>query len=193
MHRARLSEEASLEPLRHSIRLRQYLEETAGLGGVVTRMDVVFGERDRASDFDWTRPELYANAEASEHTHVFVIEVGHTLRSQRHVADRAVARPDDELMLDKIELHIERPETLRDRRGGQAPGTEVERHVPPVVLCRRKRQLRLADDLHPHVKRVVGLAPPGEWQRGGPGRRVMNHAPPCGSRRRCSGGGSCRS
>ena len=53
------------------------------------------------------------------------------------------------------------------RHGGgrQPPRRDVQDHVPPVVLDRRQRQPRLADDLGPHVQAAVGVAPGRERQR----------------------------
>src|SRR5258708_26347571 len=62
-------------------------------------------------------------------------------------------------MLDEIELDRERSRVARERARREAARRDLERNAPRMVEGRRMRQRDLADDLHPHVQRGVGVLP----------------------------------
>ena len=55
--------------------------------------------------------------------------------------------------------------SARHRRRAEPARGDVERDLPPVVLHRRERQARLADDLRPAVQRRVRVLPVRQRQR----------------------------
>src|SRR5262249_12938552 len=75
---------------------------------------------------------------------------------------------EQQAMRDEVEGYRERPLAVRHGRGGEPARGDIERDVPPVVLHRRQREPRLADDLGPHVQGRVRVLPLGERQ-GRPG------------------------
>ena len=55
-------------------------------------------------------------------------------------------------MIDEIEIDLEDAAAERNGRGRQAPGSNAERHLPPIVEERNERELHLTHDLGPHVE-----------------------------------------
>src|SRR5881628_2384307 len=74
----------------------------------------------------------------------------------------------------------------RDRYGiGEVTArANVQRHVPPVILMRGQGKPRLANDLRPHVERVVRVLPFRKQQLR-PHSRIKSH---CGAPPRLSAG-----
>src|SRR4029077_12649502 len=87
------------------------------------------------------------------------------------------------LMVHEVEIDLEAAVAMGDQTGGEAPGRDVERGVPPVVHQRRVGQTHLADDLGHELERVPGVLPGLEVQLG-PGRRWFGGAHACGPYRR---------
>src|SRR6185503_14177461 len=70
-----------------------------------------------------------------------------------------VRRLDHQPMLEKVERHGERSAFVREAPGPQTARCEVEGTPPAVVHRSRSCQRDLANDLHPHVQRGVGVLP----------------------------------
>src|SRR6185436_7134376 len=174
MHRARLAQGAPREALEDSIGVRQHPEGALGLAGLVRRVRPILGERDRMVHLHGHGPDLHGDPELAQQALVLPVEFGDRLGPQRRRPARAIARLEHEPVVDEVELDRERSQPVRHRGRRQPPRGQVQRDVPPMVLPGREREPRLADDLHPHVKRVVGRLPFGERQAGPRGfaRRV---------------------
>jgi hypothetical protein len=71
----------------------------------------------------------------------------------------AIARLNEQPMLDEVELDLEAAFAVWNRRSRQPARGDVERDVPRMIEPRRARQPDLADDLRHEVKRFVGIAP----------------------------------
>src|SRR5580704_7451690 len=62
-------------------------------------------------------------------------------------------------MIQKIELYLEIPGAIRNRRSRKPARGDIERHMPGMVEPGRERQPDLADDLGPQLQRRGGVAP----------------------------------
>jgi len=87
------------------------------------------------------------------------------------LAHRAVGDSHNQLVVDEIELDREPAGVVIQGPGDQPARTDLQRDTPRVIQWRRRLDGDLADDLRPHVQRLVSLAPFVEGERGP--RRVM--------------------
>ena len=159
MDRTALAEEPSAEFLQHPIGLNEGSPEPPRRVGVVGTVHVVFVERQRVRDLVRDRTDLQSNAERSQQVQVAAVEVRHGLRHERERFPLAVAGADEQPMIDKIEVDLERAFSVRNGRGPEPARRDVQDDLPPVVLHRREREPRLADDLRPELQGVAGLLP----------------------------------
>ena len=164
MRRARLPEEAPAEPLEDSVGVHQHPEEATSTRPVVRGVDAVLGKWNRVLRLDRHGPQLHGDAERAEQPQVVPIEVRDRLGPQWDLADRPVTRLHEESVVDEVELDLERARAVGHGSRRQSPRRDVKRNMPPVVLPGRQREPGLADDLHPHVERVVRIPPFGERQ-----------------------------
>src|SRR5438552_3223362 len=102
---------------------------------------------------------LHLNACCVEHCKQLMVESGNRFWREREGAVITVGSAKLQAMIHKVELDFESAIVVRNGRRGQAARIDVERAIPPVVLEWRKAKANLADDLHPHVKRVVSVLP----------------------------------
>src|SRR5579859_302252 len=98
--------------------------------------------------------------------HQLVVEIGHRARNERHGAYDALAGVKKELVVDKVKRDLKGIMPEGDRSGGHATRCNVERCVPPMIDVGMQFEFDLADDLHPHMDRAIGLLPLGERQSG---------------------------
>src|SRR5215475_13496611 len=75
----------------------------------------------------------------------------HRLRLKRNCTNPAVAGLDSQLMTDEVEIDLEGPSIIGNRRSGKPSGCNVKRHVPRVINPRTLSQANLTDDLGPHM------------------------------------------
>src|SRR5476649_2928968 len=68
------------------------------------------------------------------------------------------------MMIDEVEVDLECPDAVGDRRGRQPARGDVKRNMPGMVQPGRAHQTNLADDLAPQMQRRIGLAPRGGGQ-----------------------------
>ena len=106
------------------------------------------------------------------------VEAGDRARLERDLPAIAVGRPDDELVVDEVELDLEARAPVVHERRREAAGEHVQRYLPPVVDHRLEREADLADDLGPHVQRVARRAS----RR--PRRKLVMKSRACGPYRR---------
>jgi hypothetical protein len=62
------------------------------------------------------------------------IKVGHSLRSERHVAFSAIARRYTQHVVYKIKINLKDSCAIGDWRRGEAPRRHIKRNMPGVVL-----------------------------------------------------------
>src|SRR5207249_368899 len=150
--------------------------------GIVGTVHLVLVERQGIRHFVRNRPYLQSNAEGSQYVQVALVEGRHGLWHERKRSRLAVAGADEKSMFDEIEVDLEGAFTVRDGRGAEPARRDVQGDLPPVVLHRRKREPRLADDLRPQLQGVTGLLPRLQREEGprfsgtGP-HRVDRHTP----------------
>jgi hypothetical protein len=108
---------------------------------------------------------VHDDSQVTERPHDSLMEVGDALRYECDGPPVALARLDDELVIDEVEPYLEEPVAIWNRRRGQAARGEIQRDVPPVVRPWRQREADLTDHLHPHMKRRVCVGPCIQWQR----------------------------
>src|SRR5207245_3286642 len=174
MVRAALSQKALAELLEHVVGLDEDAPEAIGVLGIVRRVCLIGGKANRVLHFDGHGPERHPDREGFERLEIEAVELRHRARAQGDFMHGAVVRPEDELVLDEIELHVERPGPVRHGAGREPARGDVERHLPPMVLPPREGEAGFPDDLGPHVESRVRVPPLIERQRG-PGRSCVNN------------------
>src|SRR5207248_3189803 len=70
-----------------------------------------------------------------------------------------VALQNAQVVVDEIELDLERVRVVRNRQGGEPARGHVEGDVPGVVRPRRQREPDFAHNLSPHVQRRTSVFP----------------------------------
>ena len=90
----------------------------------------------------------------------FADRIGRRMRGASAICfDSPSAGVDVELVIDEVELDFESAGAVRDGRSGEPARGHIQRDIPPVIDQGRERHADLADDLSPHVQRVVGVLP----------------------------------
>jgi len=194
MDRAALPQKAPAELPEHIVGLDEDAPEAIGVLGIVRRVCVILRKTNRVLHFDGHGPELHPDREGFERLEIKAVELRDRARAQGDLVHGTVVRPEDELVLDEIELHVERPRPVRHRAGREAARRDVQRHLPPVVLPPREGEAGLPDDLRPHVERRARVPPLIERQRG-PGRSgpdVRRHGRAQGAPPASRGASRCR-
>jgi hypothetical protein len=90
-------------------RLQQDSPATLDRGSVVRCVHLVFVERRGVLEF--IRPAVDGDVDVhlGQQRHQLVVEGGHRTRPQRQRADLAVADADDQVVIDEVEIELERP------------------------------------------------------------------------------------
>ena len=162
MDGAALADETGTERLQHAVRLDEHAPEALGVLRVIGRMRAVLGERDGRIDLVGSRVDVDLQVELPEGLHHGVVERGDRACLEPDRATGALARLDEELVRDEVEVDLEGPCPVRDRRRGEPARRHVEGDVPRVIDPRGLGEAELAHDLRPHVERRIGLLPVGE-------------------------------
>ena len=124
-------------------------------------MHAVLVEANRIRNLHRHIPNLYVDSERLEQSEKLRMEIGHRARLEANAFRFAAGRGDVERVIDEVELNFKDALAVRNRRRRQAPGTDVERDLPPMIDARGQRQADLAHDLGPHVQRRVRIRPGG--------------------------------
>src|SRR5271165_261754 len=178
MHRAYLADKARAKLFEHGIDPYQNAPEAMRCLRVVRRVNLVFLEGNWIEDLTRRGPDTHIHAKLAERRHEAAIKLSYALRFQRERALATVARFDDQLVFDEIELNFHGALAVRHCRSRQAPGVHVERHIPPVVHQGTQFQANLADHLRPHVQGCESVLPAIKGQR----REKLRIARACGLR-----------
>jgi hypothetical protein len=125
-------------------------------------MRAILVERRRVGQLVRLLDDVDVEVERAERREDLVVEVGDGHGPHRDGPDGALARRHDDAMVDEVEVDLEAPGTVRDRRRRETARGHVERHVPRVVDPRRPGEPDLPDDLRPAVERRVRILPVGQ-------------------------------
>ena len=163
MHRAHLADKAGAECSENPVGLHQDPPEAVDVFGVIGAVLPILLERYGIGDLDRRRPNPDVEPERLQPLHDLAVEIGNGAGTQRETFGRPVIGRNRQAVTDEIEIDLEGPSAVGDRRGGQPAARHIERDLPPVIDQRRLRQPDLADHLGPHMKRAAGVAPFREW------------------------------
>ena len=166
MDGAALAAKAGAERLEHGLDASQDLPEVVCAGWVVAGVFDVLGEarRDRAL----LRREMDPNVdvERGQLGEYGLVEAADGAGEEGQPAHVPIAVLDEELVIDEVEVHGERPVLVRHGRRRETARREVQGYVPPLVHLRRQGEPDLADDLGVEEQRRVGVAPRGNGELG---------------------------
>ena len=178
MHRACLAEEAGAELLEDAVGIDENLQKAPHRGRIVGCIFPVLRKPSRLRQFVGHLVDRDVNAEVCKVSHDSGIEACHRLSGQCQLPLCAVAGGDPQGMIDEVEIDLEGPRPIGDRRGGQPACGDVQRDMPGMIEPGRARQPDLADDLGPQMQRLAGF-PPGRSRQFRPGRlRGITHGSP---------------
>src|ERR1700723_1518085 len=164
MHRARFAEESGAELLEHAVDVDQDLQEAPHRVRVVGGVLAVQRKPDRLRQFTWHLIDDDINVEFCERSHHRRIEARDRLSGQRKAPPAAAAGRNPQIVIDEVEVDLERAHAVRDRRGRKPARGDVKGNVPGVVEPGGPREADLADDLGPQMQRRVGFTPLGDGQ-----------------------------
>ena len=142
---------------------------------VVASVLGVLLEADRIRDLDRHRPDGHIDAEPHERLHDEGVKIGHRSRFERHGLRATVRAPDQEAVVDEIEIHREGGPTGGEQGCREPARGDAQRDIPVVVDERSRREADLPHDLRPHVERRAGVAPVREGEGGPLSRRHRGH------------------
>ena len=165
MDRARLADESGAELLHDPVDLHQGAPEPLDRRRVVGPRRGVPLERHGVDELARRRVQVKVDTEVFQLAHDRGVEVGDRAWPERHVTPYAVAASDHQPVVDEVEVQLEGPRTVGNRRSAETAGGEIERYVPRVIEPRRRAQPDLADDLGHEVEGRGGLGPGAVGQR----------------------------
>jgi hypothetical protein len=114
MDRAALADEAAAELLEDPVRLHEDLPEPVRVVGIVRTVNLVLVETDRFGNFVRFSMDSHMQAQLVHFIHEPAVERGCRLRFERQSGNAAVADLQDQLVIDKVEVDLERPAAVRD-------------------------------------------------------------------------------
>src|SRR5713226_10699428 len=117
----------------------------------------VLRKPDRFRQFVGRLVDSDVNAEVRKVSRDSGVEARYRLSDQCQLPPYAVAGGGPQDMIDEVEIDLEGPRPIGDRRGGQSARGDVQRDVPGMIQPGRARQADLADDLGPQMQRYAGL------------------------------------
>src|SRR5262249_9461137 len=104
---AALADEAGAERLHDPVGLDEHAPEALGVFGVVGRVSSVLRERDGGVDLVGARVDVDLEVELPKGLHHGIVEGGDRARLESDRAARALARLDEELVRDEVEVDLE--------------------------------------------------------------------------------------
>src|SRR5690606_39113391 len=137
VHRAALAHEAGTELLQHAVGLTEYLPAPVRQFGLIHPVLEILVERDRILDLDGPTPDPDRHPGCPQRLHHLPVELRDRSRTQSDRSFASVADLDAEYVVDEVEIDLEGAQPMRHRRGGEPPGAQIERHLPPVIDHRR--------------------------------------------------------
>ena len=159
MHRAAFAAKPRAKFFEDTIGLNKCAPEPVRVFRIVRPMHLVFVERNRIGNFVRQVVDLHGQLELIERAHHCFVEVGDTLRPELDCFDRAIVFQNEQIVIDKIEIDLERVVRVRDWRRAKAARSQIKCDVPGMIDPRRQHESDFADDLRPHMKRGAGLFP----------------------------------
>ena len=125
VHGAALADEAGAKLLEDPVSLNQDLPEPDGVLLIVGTVRFVQIERQGIGDFAGRYAQLDVKLESVHFLRQLRIERCHRLRPERETAGAAVAGLYRQLMGDEVEIDLEGPRAIRNRRCGEASGCDI--------------------------------------------------------------------
>src|ERR1700686_854906 len=137
---AALADELTSTRGKHSFGLEKNAPEPIREFRIVRTMDGVILEADWRWYLHRHRPDLHRQCHATKCIHDLTIELRDGAGSERQRSYVAIRRPNDELVLDEIELHHKRAIALRQVSGRETSRRQMQRNGPGMIDRRRLRQ-----------------------------------------------------
>jgi hypothetical protein len=100
-------------------------------------MNTILVEGNRIGDFNRHSPDSDVDPRGSKHFHEFPVELSYRPGRQRERFYYSVTGFEYKLMPQEVKPEFECSLSIRDSGGRQAPGSYVQRDIPPVVQERR--------------------------------------------------------
>src|SRR5205823_986375 len=113
---AALSDEASPELLENPVGLHENPPESVRVFPIVRSVSFVLVERNGIGHLVWSLADVYPQIKRGHFLHQAAVEDRHRLRLKRQTGQPAIARQDNDPMIDEIEVDLEGSSTMRDRR-----------------------------------------------------------------------------
>src|SRR5579859_689289 len=171
VYRAAFADKSRSKHLKDLIHRHQDAPKSVRVCRIIGSMLLVPIKRNRIGDFNRHVPDFYIKAEPSERTHKLLIEVGNRAWVQPYTLHLSRIGLDGKTVVNKIKLNLKNVVSVWNRRCVQAPGADIQGHLPPVVDMWTQCQSYFANDLRPHVESMVGIRPLLQRKRG-PGSNV---------------------
>src|SRR5580704_18015214 len=163
MHGAAFSDEVTTKLFEDRIGLRQDVKEASHIFRIVGSVLNILLEGDWVRNFYRHGPDFHRNAQPSQSSHEFLVEIRHRTRRERNQLIRTLAGSNAQLVIKKIELDLKDATIKRNGGSSQSACVQVERYLPPMIDRRTLREAYFTDYLGPHVKRFTRIAPGVEW------------------------------
>ncbi len=146
--------------------LEEYAGEAVDVFRVVGVVGLVFSEGDGVGDFTWYGPDADGAVDAVEGGEDLVVEAGDGHGLEGDGATGAVARVDEKLVREEVEVDLEHARAVRHGQRGEAAGGGVEGDVPAVVEVRDEGETDFSDNLEPELEGGAGIGPRGLGESG---------------------------
>src|SRR6202011_2997605 len=159
MHRAALADKSGAKLFKDVIGAHKCPPEAVSVFRIVCSMFCIPVESDRVRNLDRHLPDSYVNVERFQTLHELSVKVGDRSRHQRNYPFRVLARANEQLVMDEIELNLKHPLLVGNRRSCKPKRSYVERYFPPMINSRAKRKPDFTHDLRPHVEGCVSIFP----------------------------------
>ena len=148
---------------RNSIKTRvvcsRIRQKRCDIFSVVVLVNLVLLERNGIRDLRRHVPDFDRSAKAVKRFHHLPVERRHGHWFERNRSAAAIVRFNQQHVIDKIEVDLQRFNTLPHGPRSQAAYGWVERHIPAMVDPRRALKTHLAHNLHPKLQGGAGGAP----------------------------------
>src|SRR5882757_4992498 len=131
--RTGLSDERRAKVRHDPVGLHELLPKRMHRIGIVSSMLIVLRERDGGVYLIGLAQDMCFDVEVVERRERLSVELSDGFGRQLHGLLTTVTVADRKPMVDEVELHVEQAIPVWNCAGGQSPGADIQRDLPPMV------------------------------------------------------------
>src|SRR6266568_2324639 len=165
MDGAALADKSGPECFKDFVRLRQDAPEAVSIFCIIRGMHKIFITADGICHFTWQRVDDHIDIEGAQSFHKLAVKIRDRAWYQWHDLCSALAGLNEEVVIDEVKIDFKGAASIGNGRRCQPTCREIEGNIPPMVHKWGQLHSDFANNLRPHMKRIIRILPFFIWQR----------------------------